>query len=219
MPRKWMRRMLNILAVGVPIPLAVLGACPAASAQPPEGVPVIMNIAPSANPSAFEQDVTYTVTLVTNDGGTPADSDFIEFQDSRSDIFGCGLVPLISTSAPGTFSATCDEPRSAMTAGDHSIAALFAGDSTYAFGSASLTQVVDLGVTTTSITSPSLGSSVTYGSESGASFGVSVVAAAGVTSSPTGTVDLYAGAPAPSSFMCEAFLGGSGSGQANGHAT
>jgi len=194
----------------------MLSSLSAASAQPPEGVPVILTIVPSANPSALEQDVTYTVTLVTNDGGTPDLADYIEFQDNRSDIFGCGVVPLAPTTTAGTFTASCDEPGSSMSAGDHSIAALFAGDSTYAFGSASLTQVVDLGTTTTAITSPSPGSSVTYGSESSDSFNVAVFAGTGVPLSPSGNVDIYTGAPGPGTFLCDAFLGGSGAGQSNG---
>jgi hypothetical protein len=217
MPGRWVLRLRNtMVAVGLSIPVVFLSSPSVASAQPLEGVPVIVNMTSSANPSPFEQDVTYGVTLVTNDGGSPADADYIEFQDNRNDIFGCGVAPLVPTTTPGTFTASCDEPGSSMSVGDHSIAALFAGDSTYAFGSASLTQVVNLGTTTTAITSPSPGSSVTYGSESNESYGVSVTAAAGVSLSPSGSVNLYAGAPGPSTFLCDAFLGGSGPGQASG---
>jgi hypothetical protein len=206
-----------VVAAAMSISLGTLTLPSAASAQPPEGVPVVTTLTSSANPSAFGQDVTYFVTLVTSDGGSPAITDYIEFQDNRNDIFGCSIVPLTPTGTPGTYTATCDEPGSAMSVGAHSIAALFAGDTTYAFGSGSLTQVVALGTTTTAITSPSPGSSVTYGSESGNPLQVSVSAAAGVAQSPSGSVDIYAGPSGAGSLLCEAFLNGSGGGASNGN--
>ncbi len=205
------------MAAAMSISLAALTLPSAASAHPPEGVPVIVTLTSSANPSAFGQDVTYFVTLVASDGGSPAITDYIEFQDNRNDIIGCGTVPLTPTGTPGTYTATCDEPGSAMPVGAHSIAALFAGDTTYAFGSGSLTQVVELGTTTTAITSPSPGSSVIYGSESGNPLEVSVSAAAGVAQSPSGSVDIYAGPSGAGSLLCEAFLNGSGGGASSGN--
>jgi hypothetical protein len=198
------------------ISLAALTLPSAAYAHPPEGVPVIMTLTSSANPSAFDEDVTYFVTLVTSDGGSPAVTDYIEFQDDRNDISGCGDVPLTATGTPGTYTATCDEPGSAMPAGAHSIAALFAGDAIYDFGSGSLTQVVELGTTTTTITSPSPGSSVVYASESGSPLEVSVSAAAGVAQSPSGSVDIYAGSSGAGSVLCQASLSGGGAGVSTG---
>jgi len=114
------------------------------------------------------------------------------------------------------YAATCDEPTGSMSVGSHSITADFAGDSTYAPASGSLTQTVNQATTNTVITLPSPGSSVTYGNESQNSLNVTVSAPGVSNLSPSGGVNFYAGVPGPATYLCTAFLGGNGSGQSSG---
>jgi hypothetical protein len=65
-----------------------------------------------------------------------------------------------------------------MSVGSHTITALFPGDSTYDQGSGSLNQTVNQAPTTTVITSPSPGSSVSYGNEGQDSLNFTVTALA-----------------------------------------
>ena len=170
----------------------------------------------SANPSTFDQGVTYTATLTTSDSGNLDITDTIEFQDNGGDISGCSSQPLVSTPTAGTYLATCDESANNMSVGSHNITALFAGDSTYDQGSGSLNQTVNQAATTTVITSPSPGSSVSYGNEGQNSLNVMVSAPGVADNSPSGSVNLYDGVPGPDTYLCTAFLGGGGPGQSNG---
>ena len=204
-----------VAAAAVSVPLATLGWSAVASAQP-GSIPVTITVTPSANPSSFGQDVTYTATLVTSDSGSLVIPDSIEFQDSGNDIDGCSSQPLSGTSTVGTYTATCDESASQLSVGVHSITAFFGGDSTYNSGSGSLNQSVGKGTTTTSITSPASGASVPYGNEGQNSLNVLVSAAAGANLSPSNSVNFYAGAPGPETLLCTAFLNGMGSGKSDG---
>ncbi len=197
----------SLAAVGLPSP---------ASASP--GItPVSISVGSSANPSHFGQDVTYTATLTTSDSGTLDPSDTIEFQDNGNDIFNCNLQALLSTPTTGTYTATCDEPTNSLSVGAHPITAIFHGDSTYSPATGLLpTQTVDPATTTTTITTPSPGTSITYGNESQLSFGVTVSGPPGANQAPSGGVNLYDGAPGPDTFVCSAFIGGGGS-QSNGN--
>ena len=109
--------------------MVTLGWSTSASAMP-GGPPVTLVVTSTANPSTFDQDVTYTATLTTSDSGNLPTPDTIEFQDNGGDISGCGFQPLANTVA-GTYVATCDEPASNMSVGSHNITASFQGDSVY----------------------------------------------------------------------------------------
>ena len=214
---KWKKRPVRtcaVVAAVVSIPFADLTWSSTASALP---VPVTLTLGSSANPSPLYQDVIYTATVVTSDAGLLDPADTIEFQDNATDINGCSGQLLTSTATTGTYTATCDEPGSAMSLGDHSITAIFNGDVNYSPNSALLSQTVSPGATTTTITSPSTGSSVTYGNESNNSFNVTVVSPGVGNQSPSGNVDIYSGTPGPDTYLCSAYLNGLGNGQSNGN--
>jgi len=155
--------------------------------------------------------------LITSDSGTIDPGDAIEFQDNGNDIFNCSFRALTSTATPGTYTATCDEPTSSLSMGDHAIRAIFHGDLNYLPATGFLpTQTVDQAATTTTITSPSPGSSITYGNESQLSFGVTVSGLPGANQAPTGDVNVYDGAPGSDTYVCSTFVGGVG-GQSNGN--
>jgi len=180
-------------------------------------VSVSIIVSSSTNPSTYDQSVTYTATLTTLDSGSLDITDTIEFRDGGGDIPGCSSQALASTTAAGTYTATCNEPAVSMSIGSHGITADFAGDSTYAQGSGSLTQTVDQAPTNTVIASPSPGASVIYGNESQNSLNVTVSAPGVSDFSPSGTVNFYDGVPGPGTYLCTAFLGGDGSGQSSGN--
>lgn len=158
----------NWVAVGpitaIALSLVTLGWSTSATAVP-GGLQVTVVVSSSANPSTFDQDVTYTATLTTSNSGNLDITDTIEFQDNGGDISGCSSQPLMSTPTVGIYVASCDESANNMSVGSHNITAQFPGDSTYDQGSGSLNQTVDEAPTTTVITSPSSGSSVSYGNE------------------------------------------------------
>ena len=196
--------------------LVTLGWSTSASAMP-GGLPVTIVASSTANPSTFDQGITYTATLTTSDSGNLDITDTIEFRDNGGDISGCSFQPLTSTATAGTYVATCDESASNMSVGSHNITALFLGDSIYGQGSGSLNQTVNQAPTTTVITSPSPGSSVSYGNEGQNSLNFTVTASGVSDNSPSGSVNLYDGLPGPDTYLCTGFLGGNGSGQSNGN--
>jgi hypothetical protein len=204
------------LTAAVAVLLVTLGWCPSAFALP-GGVPVSITVSSSLNPSTYDQSVTYTATLTTSDSGSLDSGDNIEFRDGVGDIPGCNSQALASTSTAGMYTATCSESAVSMSIGSHGITAEFAGDLTYAPASDSLTQTVNKATTNTVITSPSPGSSVTYGNESQNSLNVTVSAPGVSDFSPSGNVDLYDGVPGPATYLCTAFLAGNGSGQSSGN--
>ena len=204
------------LTVAVAMSLVTLGWSTSASAMP-GGPPVTIVLSSTANPSTFDQDVTYTATLTTSDSGNLDTPDTIAFQDNGGDISGCGFQPLAGTATAGTYVATCDESASNMSVGSHNITASFAGDSVYDQGFGSLSQTVDQAPTLTVITSPSPGSSVMYGNEGQNSVNFTVSAPNVSDNSPSGSVNLYDGVPGPDTYLCTAYLGGSGSGQSGGN--
>lgn len=203
-------------AVAGAVLLVTLGWCPSAFALP-GGVPVSIIVSSSVNPSIYDQSVTYTATLTTSDSGSLDTGDNIEFRDGGGDIGGCNAQALTSTGTVGMYTASCSESAGSMSIGTHGITADFGGDSTYAPASGSLTQTVNQATTNTVITSPSPGSSVTYGNESQNSLNVTVSAPGVSNFSPSGSVNLYAGVPGPATLLCTAFLGGNGSGQSSGN--
>ena len=192
---------------------------PAATADP-GGPSVTITVVASANPSPYYEDVTYTATLETSDSGDLAPFgtvDTLEFQDGGNDISGCSAQPLTATPTQGTYTATCDQPGNQMSIGTHPIQVDFSGDQTYGPGNGTLSQVVDQGPTTTTITDPAPGASVPYGNESQNPIQVAVSTDPGVDQSPSGIVTVYTGAPGPSTELCSTGIGGAGSGLSTGN--
>ena len=213
-PKTLLRNVLTVFIAGSAVSLGTLASSSTASGDP---VPVSVAIAASANPSPLGQDVTYTVTLVTPDAGPLDPADTVDLQDSGNSINGCtGLSPS-PTSTPGTYTVTCDEPTNNLNVGDRSIGAYFNGDPNYNPNMASLTETISPAATITTITSPSTGSSVSYGNEGNNSINVSVVAPGVTSQSPSNSVDIYSGTPGPNTYLCTAYVGGSGNGQSSGN--
>ncbi|HET9577403.1 MAG TPA: Ig-like domain repeat protein [Usitatibacter sp.] len=79
-----------------------------------------VTVASSANPSAFEQPVTFTASVVGNAG---AATGTVTFHDAASVLFGCSAVPL----GGGTASCTVDT----FMPGTHPVTATYSGDATY----------------------------------------------------------------------------------------
>ncbi len=142
----------------------------------------------------------------------------MEFQDNGNDIVSCNFQLLVAT-APGTYTASCDEATSSLSVGDHAVTAIFNGDSTYFPDSGFLpTQTVEQGDTTTTITSPTPGTSITYGNESQLSFNVTVTGVpGGANQSPSGQVNVYDGPPGPGTYLCTAFVNGGGGNPSTGN--
>jgi hypothetical protein len=182
---------------------------------------VSISVASSANPSLFGQDVTYTATLTTSDLGSLADpTDGIGFEDNGNDIFNCNDQPLTPTTPPtGIYTATCDEPSSSLSVGDHAIAAVFGGDLNYPGQVTGYlpTQTVDQAPSITTITSPPPGTSTTYGNESQLSFDVEVTGTPGANQTPTGDVTVYDGTPGPDTYLCSTYVNGGGGTQSDGN--
>ena len=127
------------LTAAMALSLVSMGWSTSASAMP-GGPQVTIAVTSTANPSTFDQDVTYTATLTTSDSENLPTPDTIEFQDNGGDISGCSFQPLASTATAGAYVATCDEPASNMSVGPHNITASFPGDSVYDQGSGSLSR-------------------------------------------------------------------------------
>ena len=213
--RKQRVRRLFALGGALCIPLAGLAWSSSASAAT---LPVSISVDSSVNPSVFGQDVTYTATLTTSDSGNLDLGDAMEFQDNGGDIVNCSSQKLVDLGA-GTYTSTCDEPTNSLSIGDHAIQAIFNGDSTYFPDAESLpTQTVDQADTTTTITSPSPGTSITYGNESQLSFNMTVTGVpGGANQSPSGQVNVYDGTPGPDTYLCTAFVNGGGGNPSNGN--
>ena len=108
-------------------------------------------------------------------------------------------------------------PPATSTLGDRSITAYFNGDPNYNPNVMTTTETIGQANTVTTITSPSPGSSVGYGNEGNNSLNVSVDAPGVTDQSPSGSVDIFSGSPGPDTYLCTAYLGGSGNGQSNGN--
>ena len=131
----------------------------------------------SVNPAVFGASVTFTAT-VTGSGPTGT----VNFKDGGASVSGCAAIALSGTG--NTKTAKCT--TSALVAGTHSIVASYGGDaSNAASSSATLSQVVNSGGTSTSLAT-SLTPSIV---------GTGVTFTATVTgSNPTGTVSFKDGA-------------------------
>ena len=133
------------------------------------------SIVSSANPSALEQSVIFTAT-VTSAGGTPTGT--VTFMDGSTTLG----TSTLNGSGQATFSTTV------LTPGNHSITANYSGDANFSAGSSPvLTQTVNLGTSSTAVTS----------SANPSSFGQPVTFTAtvsGLVIQPTGTVTFMDGA-------------------------
>jgi hypothetical protein len=213
-PKTLLKHALALLIASSAISLGTLAWASTASGDPD---PVTVDIAASANPSPLGQDITYTVTLVTPDAGPLDPADTVDLQDNGNSINGCtGLSPS-PTTTPGTYTVTCDEPTNNLNVSDRSITAYFNGDPNYNPNMGSTTETISPAATVTTITSPSAGSSVSYGNEGNNSINVSVVAPGITNQSPSNNVDVYSGTPGPDTYLCTAYVGGSGNGQSTGN--
>jgi uncharacterized repeat protein (TIGR03803 family) len=109
----------------------------------------------SLNPSAFNQSVTFTATVIASDGGTPTGT--VTFTADGSNVLGA--VSLSSGQAA--------QSTSSLKAGSHSIVASYSGDNSYQpSASAALIQTVQMASSSLSIASdidPSIyGQGVTF---------------------------------------------------------
>ena len=137
----------------------------------------------SLNPSAAGQSVTFTATVSGPSGNTTVPTGTVSFLDGTTTL-GTGAL---SANGQGTFST------SLLSAGSHSITAVYSGDTNFAGSTSSvLTQVVNapslLSTTTTvsaSATSLTTGQSVTFTG--------TIAGPAGNTTVPTGTVTFLDG--------------------------
>lgn len=148
------------------------------------------SVVSSANPSAFEQSVIFTAT-VTSAGGTPTGT--VTFKDGTTTL-GTGTLDGSGQTTLAT---------SVLLPGNHSITAVYSGDSNFAAGSSPvLTQAVNLGTSSTAVISSvnpsSVGQSVTF-----------TATVSGLVIQPTGTVTFKDGATTL----------GTGNLDAGGHAT
>jgi len=129
------------------------------------------------NPSGTGQSVTFTATVAPVPPGSATPTGMVTFQDGGASL---AQIPLNG-------SATASFSTSSLSAGSHTVTAVYASDSLYAMSSGSRSQVVQSRNTTTTVTStpnPSV-------------YGQSVTITAQVTSGsgvPTGTVTFQDGA-------------------------
>ena len=138
--------------------------------------PTTTSVVTSLNPSNVGMGVTFTASVT---GSAPTGT--VNFTDGGATISGCGTVAL--TGAGNTRTAACS--TSALAVGTRSIAAAYGGDAgNAASSSAPLSQVVNLGSSTTALSSSSNPSVV----------GTSVTFTASVTgNAPTGTINFTDG--------------------------
>ncbi len=138
--------------------------------------PTTTLLSSSQNPSSLNQPVTFTATLQFTSSGTPTGT--VTFYDGSISI-GTGTV------ANGSAQLTI----SSLQIGTQSITATYSGDANFSGStSAALSQVVNLGPTTTAVTSSSNPATVAFN----ITFTVNVYPAYGGT--PTGLVTLFDGA-------------------------
>jgi hypothetical protein len=141
------------------------------------GTATTTTLTSSANPSTVGANVTFTATVTgTNPTGT------VNFKDGATSIAACSAVALTGSGNSRTAACTTNT----LTAGAHSIVAMYSGDAANATSSsAALSQTVTKVTSTTGI-----GSSLTP-----STFGTSVTFTATVSgSAPTGTVNFKDGA-------------------------
>src|ERR1019366_9380205 len=128
----------------------------------------------SANPSTVGEPVTFTATVAP--AGPPAPTGTVGFTANGTTITGCSAVPLSSSRT-----AACT--TAALPAGTNAIVATYSGDANSSGSSGSVSQVVNQGASTTTVTS----------SQNPSTFGEPVTLTATVAPAgppaPTGTVN------------------------------
>ena len=130
----------------------------------------------SASPALSGSSITFTATVAANSSGN-IPTGTVEFWDGTTDL------------GPGTLSGgVATLTTSALSAGDHTISAIYSGDTNFVTSTSSdLNQAVDLASTTSlssSLSSSVFGQSVTL---------IATVAPSVGSGTPTGTVDFYDG--------------------------
>jgi hypothetical protein len=156
-----------------------IGSTSAALRQTVKALPIATKtvVTTSGSPSFINQSVTFTASISSTDG--VPDNATVTFFDGAT-----AIGTTTSTSGLATFST------SALAARTHTIKATYAGDTTYATSTGSVSQVVSLYPTTTAVTA----------TPNAISFGQTVQLTATVTSTapggPTGTVRFAAGTTA-----------------------
>ena len=117
-----------------------------------------LTLSSSANPSAAGQSVTFLLTLAGPSGQTAAPSGAVQFAVDGTDL-GSPVTPVpLDAPPPVTVSAARSPEISTLAPGTHTITATFAGDATYAAGTApALTQTVNAESQSISFTAPATG--------------------------------------------------------------
>lgn len=138
----------------------------------------ITSVSSSANPSNFNQAVTFTATVSAMAPGAGTPTAIVNFSDGATSL---GSVALDSNGA-ASFTA------SSLTVGTHTITASYAGDTNFSASSSSLSQIVNKVATTVTLNS-SANPSV-FGQ--GVTFPITIASASG-TGTPTGAVTLQDG--------------------------
>ncbi|HEX4054593.1 MAG TPA: Ig-like domain repeat protein [Tepidisphaeraceae bacterium] len=139
-------------------------------------------VSSSANPSVFGQSVTFTATVTASAPGSGTPTGTVTFMDGATTL-GTGTL---DGSGVATFST------SALALNDHSITAVYGGDTNFTTSTSSaLTQTVDQDGTTSSAVSSSANPSV-FGQS--LTFTATVTASAPGSGTPTGTVTFMDGA-------------------------
>ncbi len=152
------------------------------------GYGTVTTISSSPNPSAYQQNVTFTVTV---QSGTSAPSGYVNIIDTydgaTSTLGSVKLAVIAGTSATGTFQIAT------LGVGKHSIVASYLGDTVHIPSKSTdnnvppLIQIVEPGSTTTltsSLNPSTVGATVTF---------TAVVASAPAGTTPTGTVTFLDG--------------------------
>ena len=152
----------------------------------------------SVNPSVSGQNVTYTATVTATAPASGTRTGTVDFRDAGVTIAGCG-AQVVSVAGKATCTVAYAGP------GSHSITAIYNGDPDFLPStSATLTQTVNKGSTTTAVTSsanPSVsGQSVTYTA--------TVMANAPGSGTPTGTVTFQDGGVDIAGCVNQAVVGG-----------
>jgi hypothetical protein len=145
------------------------------------GIPVypaaVTTLASSANVSVWNQPVTFSAGVAAPISGTPAPTGTVTFTDTTTGQT-LGTVTLSSGGASVTVAG--------LSVGTHNVTALYSGDSNYISNSAVVTQTVNQGPTTATITT-SAGTSIPA---QAVTFTVSVSSTAPGSGVPTGSVDI-----------------------------
>ncbi len=143
-----------------------------------QGVSTATTLSASANPSVYGQPVTFIATVAANSSGSGTPAGTIQFEIDGSD-FG-GPVTLVNGAATGA-------AVSSLAVADHTIQAVYSGNSIFLASTGTLTQLVNKDSTTTGVvpsaSTPSFGQSVTLAA--------TITANAPGAGTPTGSVDFF----------------------------